>query len=106
MHAQHFFIERDVWERSIYDNFRFDIRDFRATKRITKAVYIRVTHLHIVVPTITRSLFTLETDYPSGLVIRQIIRVRQIIRLNVKMERSSFWMENPPGFIHLFFRQF
>ena len=28
MHAQHFFIERDVWERSIYDNCRFDIGDF------------------------------------------------------------------------------
>ena len=64
MHAQHLFIERDVWERSIYDNCRFDIGDFPATRLITKAVYTRVIHLHIAVPTITRSLFTLETDYP------------------------------------------
>ena len=65
MHAQHFFIERDVWERSVYDNCRFDIGDFRATRLITKAVYTRVTHFRIAVPTITRSLFTLEADYPS-----------------------------------------
>ena len=64
MHAQHLFMERDVWERSIYDNCRFDIGDFRATRLITKAVYTRVIHLHIAVPTITRSLFTPETDYP------------------------------------------
>ena len=39
-------------------------------------------------------------------VICWIIRIRQIIGLNLKMERFSFWMNNPPDFIHLFIRQF
>ena len=34
--------------------------------------------------------------------LRWITRVRQIVRLNLKMERSWFWMDNPPDFIHLF----
>ena len=48
--------------------------------------------------------FKLETDYPSGGrgggggggVILWIIRARQIIRLKIKLERSSSWMDNPP----------
>ena len=31
---------------------------------------------------------------------------RQVIRLNVKMERLLFWMNNPSDFINLFIRQF
>ena len=33
-------------------------------------------------------------------VIRLRIHVRQIKRLNSKMERSSVWMDNPPDFIN------
>ena len=54
MHAQHFLIAER--ERTIYDNCCFDIGSFRAIRLITKGVYTRVTHLHIAVPTITRSL--------------------------------------------------
>ena len=39
-------------------------------------------------------------------VIRWIIRVRQMERLNLKMERFQFWMKNPSELIHLFIRQF
>ena len=31
---------------------------------------------------------------------------RQVIRLNVKMERLLFWMNNPSDFMNLFIRQF
>ena len=37
--------------------------------------------------------------------IRWIIRVRQVIRLNVKMERLLFWMNNPSDFMNLFIGQ-
>ena len=32
-------------------------------------------------------------------VIRWIISVRQIVRLDMKRERSCFWMDSPPDFI-------
>ena len=54
MHAQHFLIAER--ERTICDNCCFDIGSFRAIRLIKKGVYTRVTHLHIAVPTITRSL--------------------------------------------------
>ena len=54
MHAQHFLIAER--ERSIYDSCRFDIGRSRARRLITKYVYTPVTHLHIAVPTVTRSL--------------------------------------------------
>ena len=54
MHAQHFLIAER--ERSIYDSCRFDIGRSRARRLITKYVYTPVTHLHIAVPTIIRSL--------------------------------------------------
>ena len=31
---------------------------------------------------------------------------RQVIHLNVKMERLLFWMNNPSDFMNLFIRQF
>ena len=39
-------------------------------------------------------------------VIHCIIRVREIIRLNFKKERSLFWMNYLPHFVHLFICQF
>ena len=45
----------DVPERSIYDNCRFDIGHFLASRLITKPVYTWVIHLQIAVPTITCS---------------------------------------------------
>ena len=49
----------------------------------------------------TLAAFTLETDYPLD-----NSRHWQIIRLNLKMKRSYFLMDNPPCLIHRFFRQF
>ena len=39
-------------------------------------------------------------------VICWMIRARQTIRLNLKMERFEFLVNNLPDFIHLFIRQF
>jgi len=47
------------------------------------------------------AVFTLETDYPLNN-SRQTNKVAggiQIIRLNLKMQRFWFWMNNPPKFI-------
>lgn len=47
-----------------------------------------------------------KTAYIGRILTETIIRVRQIIRFDFKMKGSSFWMDNPPDFTHLFFRQF
>ena len=48
------------------------------------------------------AVFTPETDYSSETVIHYIMHVKQIIRLNLKMDRSLFSIDNPPNFILLF----
>ena len=47
-----------------------------------------------------------KTAYIGRIHTETIIRVRQIIRFDFKMKGSSFWIDNPPDFTHLFFRQF
>ena len=48
------------------------------------------------------AVFTREKNYSSETVIHWIMHVKQIIRLNLKMKRSSFSIDNPPNFILLF----
>ena len=54
MHVQHFMIAER--ERSIYDGSRFDIGRFCAEPTNYERGLNLVTHLHIGVPTMTRSL--------------------------------------------------
>ena len=57
---------RDVRERSIYGNCRFDIGRSRASRLITKVSIPRVRYLHIAVPTITRSYVTRNPRVKNG----------------------------------------
>ena len=52
------------------------------------------------------AVFTREKNYSSETVIHWIMRVKQIIRLNLKMERYKFSIDNPPDFILLFYVSF
>ena len=50
------------------------------------------------------AVFILETDYLSE--TGYSLHNSRQTKPNLKMERYQFWMDNPPDFIHLFFRQF
>ena len=51
-----------------------------------------------------------ESKISVGSIVFQLnfsdVMWKPTIRLNFKMERSYFWMNNPPDFIYLFFCQF
>ena len=58
MHGSALLNRRDVGERSIYGNCRFNIGRSRASRLITKVSIPGVRYTHIAVPTITRSYAT------------------------------------------------
>ena len=50
------------------------------------------------------AVFILETGYLSE--TGYSLHNSRQTKPNLKMERYQFWMDDPPDFIHLFFRQF
>ena len=71
----------------------------KATNKKIKSFQLSFISQPLAVFTLVETDDSSETGYPLD-------NSRQVIRLNSKMERSQFRFENPPDFMHLFFRQF
>jgi len=89
---------RDVRERSIYDNCRFDIGPSRARRLITKVSIPGVRYLHIAVPTITLPYATRNPRVKNGRVCLSLVSKMALKKWNMHFRFEYSFRKNRPTF--------